>query len=269
MAILVIAEHDNKQLKTGTTNTIAAATKLGADVTVLVAGHQCAEAARRRGKVPGVTKVLVADAAHYAVPTRRKHVGTGGLDRRQVHSHPRARDRLRQEFHAARGRAARRRADLRHQWHRIGRHFRAADLRRQRAVDGAVERQDQGHHGAHHRVRPGNWGRRRRAGRKRRSGRRQRAHAVQGPGSHQVGAAGTDRGARHRLGRPRHGQRREFQDPRSARRQARRGRRRLARSGRLGLRAPTITRSGRPARSSRPSSTSRSAFPARSSIWPA
>ena len=68
MAILVIAEHDNKQLKTGTTNTIAAATKLGADVSVLVAGHECAEAAAAAAKVPGVTKVLVADAAQYAVP---------------------------------------------------------------------------------------------------------------------------------------------------------------------------------------------------------
>jgi electron transfer flavoprotein alpha subunit len=68
MAILVIAEHDNKQLKTGTTNTIAAATKLGADVSVLVAGHECAEAAAAAAKVPGVTKVLVADAAHYAAP---------------------------------------------------------------------------------------------------------------------------------------------------------------------------------------------------------
>jgi len=68
MAILVIAEHDNKQLKTGTANTIAAATKLGADVSVLVAGHQCADAAAAAAKVPGVTKVLVADAAHYEVP---------------------------------------------------------------------------------------------------------------------------------------------------------------------------------------------------------
>ena len=68
MAILVIAEHDNKQLKTGTTNTIAAATKLGADVSVLVAGHQCADAAAAAAKVPGVTKVLVVDAAQYAVP---------------------------------------------------------------------------------------------------------------------------------------------------------------------------------------------------------
>jgi len=68
MAILVIAEHDNKQLKTGTTNTIAAATKLGADVSVLVAGHECAEVAAAVAKVPGVTKVLVADAAHYVMP---------------------------------------------------------------------------------------------------------------------------------------------------------------------------------------------------------
>ena len=37
MAILVIAEHDNKRLKPGATNTIAAATQLGTDVSVLVA----------------------------------------------------------------------------------------------------------------------------------------------------------------------------------------------------------------------------------------
>ena len=45
MAILVIAEHDNKQLKTGVANTIAAAAKIGADISVLVAGGGCAEAA--------------------------------------------------------------------------------------------------------------------------------------------------------------------------------------------------------------------------------
>ena len=68
MAILVIAEHDNKHLKPGVVNTIAAASTLGADVSVLVAGHQCAEAAAAASKVGGVTKVLVADAPHYAVP---------------------------------------------------------------------------------------------------------------------------------------------------------------------------------------------------------
>src|SRR5262245_47114971 len=66
MAVLVIAEHDGKQLKPGTANTITAATKLGGDVTVLVAGQGCTEAGGAAAKVAGVAKVLVADAAHYA-----------------------------------------------------------------------------------------------------------------------------------------------------------------------------------------------------------
>ena len=65
MAILVIAEHDGKQLKPGTANTITAATLLGGDVTVLIAGHQCAEAGVTASKVNGVAKVLVADAQLY------------------------------------------------------------------------------------------------------------------------------------------------------------------------------------------------------------
>jgi len=68
MAILVIAEHDNKQLKTGVANTIAAAAKIGADISVLVAGGGCAEAAAAAAKIVGVTKVLVADAPQYADP---------------------------------------------------------------------------------------------------------------------------------------------------------------------------------------------------------
>ncbi|MCL6263606.1 electron transfer flavoprotein subunit alpha/FixB family protein [Craterilacuibacter sp. RT1T] len=66
MAILVIAEHDNQSLKAGTLNTITAATKLGGDVHVLVAGAACAAAADAAKSVAGVAKVLVADAAQYA-----------------------------------------------------------------------------------------------------------------------------------------------------------------------------------------------------------
>ncbi len=65
MAVLVIAEHDGKQLKPGTANTITAATKLGGDVTVLIAGHGCAEAGATAAKVAGVAKVLLADAPQY------------------------------------------------------------------------------------------------------------------------------------------------------------------------------------------------------------
>jgi electron transfer flavoprotein alpha subunit len=66
MAVLVIAEHDSQRLKPGVTNTIAAAAMMGGDVTVLVAGHQCAAAADAAAKVAGVKRVLLCDAPHYA-----------------------------------------------------------------------------------------------------------------------------------------------------------------------------------------------------------
>src|SRR5919198_484027 len=66
MAVLVVAEHDNKSLRKATLNTVAAAQKLGGDVHVLVAGHQAADVAKAAAQVPGVKKVLLADAAHLA-----------------------------------------------------------------------------------------------------------------------------------------------------------------------------------------------------------
>ncbi len=66
MSVLVIAEHDNASIKSGTLNTITAAGKLGGDVHVLVAGSGCAAAAQAAAKIAGVAKVLVADAAQYA-----------------------------------------------------------------------------------------------------------------------------------------------------------------------------------------------------------
>jgi electron transfer flavoprotein alpha subunit len=66
MAALVIAEHDGKQLKAGTANAVTAAGKMGGDITVLVAGHQCGEAAQAAGKLAGVKKVLHCDAPQYA-----------------------------------------------------------------------------------------------------------------------------------------------------------------------------------------------------------
>jgi electron transfer flavoprotein alpha subunit len=62
MTILVIAEHDNASLKASTLNTVAAATKIGGDVHVLVAGHNAQGAADAAAKVAGVAKVLLADA---------------------------------------------------------------------------------------------------------------------------------------------------------------------------------------------------------------
>ena len=66
MSILVIADHDNHHLKSGVTNAIAAALKIGGDIHVLIAGSGCSKAASAAAAVAGVAKVLVADAAHYA-----------------------------------------------------------------------------------------------------------------------------------------------------------------------------------------------------------
>ena len=66
MALLVIAEHDNTSLKAATLNAVTAATRLGGDIHVLVAGANAASVAAAAAKVAGVTKVLLADASQYA-----------------------------------------------------------------------------------------------------------------------------------------------------------------------------------------------------------
>ncbi len=65
MSILVIAEHDNSSLNGATLNTVAAAEAIGGDITVLVAGANCGDAANAAAKVAGVTRVLQADNAAY------------------------------------------------------------------------------------------------------------------------------------------------------------------------------------------------------------
>jgi electron transfer flavoprotein alpha subunit len=66
MSILVIAEHDNSELKPATRVAIAAAAKVGGDIDVLVAGAGCAGAAAQAAAVAGVRKALLADNACYA-----------------------------------------------------------------------------------------------------------------------------------------------------------------------------------------------------------
>ncbi len=66
MSILVIAEHDNKALNAATLNVVAAAQKIGGDITVLVAGSGAQVVADAAAKVAGVSKVLLADDAAYA-----------------------------------------------------------------------------------------------------------------------------------------------------------------------------------------------------------
>ena len=65
MAILVYAEHDNKELKKATLNTVSAASKIGGDIVVLVAGLGCEAVAEQAAKVAGVSKVLCASNAAF------------------------------------------------------------------------------------------------------------------------------------------------------------------------------------------------------------
>ncbi|WP_010322649.1 electron transfer flavoprotein subunit alpha/FixB family protein [Marinobacterium stanieri] len=66
MAILVIAEHDNSTLKGATLNAVTAASQIGGELHLLVAGEGCGAAAEAAAQVAGVSKVLVADNAAYA-----------------------------------------------------------------------------------------------------------------------------------------------------------------------------------------------------------
>ena len=65
MSTLVIADHDNQALRGATLNTIAAATKIGEEVVVLVAGSGSQPVAQAAAAVQGVSKVLHADAPQY------------------------------------------------------------------------------------------------------------------------------------------------------------------------------------------------------------
>ena len=66
MSILVVAEHNNQALNPATLNTITAAAKLGGDIDVLVAGHNCKSVADAAAQVAGVKRVIHADDAAYA-----------------------------------------------------------------------------------------------------------------------------------------------------------------------------------------------------------
>ncbi|SFD55751.1 electron transfer flavoprotein subunit alpha/FixB family protein [Massilia yuzhufengensis] len=66
MVALVIAEHDNGSLKGATHHTVTAAAQCGGEVHILVAGSGCGAAAEAAAQIAGVSKVLVADAPHFA-----------------------------------------------------------------------------------------------------------------------------------------------------------------------------------------------------------
>lgn len=61
MTILLVAEHDNETLSDQTNKAMSAASKMGSDVHILVAGKNCAAVADAAAKIDGAAKVLLAE----------------------------------------------------------------------------------------------------------------------------------------------------------------------------------------------------------------
>ena len=65
MSILVIAEHDNNELKGSTLNTVTAASEIGGDVSVLVVGSDSTSVAEQVSKISGINSVIHVDDPIY------------------------------------------------------------------------------------------------------------------------------------------------------------------------------------------------------------
>jgi len=76
MTTLLIADHNNASLQGATLHTVTAATKLGGEVHVLVAGANAGAAAQAAAQLAGVAKVLHADAPHLDKPTAENVAAT-------------------------------------------------------------------------------------------------------------------------------------------------------------------------------------------------
>ena len=61
MSILVLAEHNNIEMKSSTLNTISAASQIEQEIDVLVTGYQCGELAKKISKCEKVSKVILVD----------------------------------------------------------------------------------------------------------------------------------------------------------------------------------------------------------------
>ena len=65
MSILILAEHNNKQLSAATLKTVNAALKLKKPINLLIVGYDCKSVAEQANKISNVTKVLYADNLCY------------------------------------------------------------------------------------------------------------------------------------------------------------------------------------------------------------
>ena len=66
MSILVIAEHDNNNIKGSTLNTVAAASEISGEISLLVVGSNCTSVLEEAQTINNVTKIISADDEKYA-----------------------------------------------------------------------------------------------------------------------------------------------------------------------------------------------------------
>jgi len=65
MAVLLIAEHNNKELRPFTLNAATAASHIDPEVHAVLIGHNCGDASKKLSELPVIKKVLNVDAPHY------------------------------------------------------------------------------------------------------------------------------------------------------------------------------------------------------------
>ena len=65
MAVLLIAEHNNKELRPFTLNAATAASQINEDVHAIIIGQNSAEATKQLSELPVIKKVLSVEASHY------------------------------------------------------------------------------------------------------------------------------------------------------------------------------------------------------------
>jgi len=65
MSVLLIAEHNNKEIKTFTFNAITAASQIDSDVHVLLIGKNCSGVAKSLSEILLVKKILQVEADYY------------------------------------------------------------------------------------------------------------------------------------------------------------------------------------------------------------
>ena len=65
MSVLLIAEHNNKELRPFTLNSVTAASQLDSDLHVLVIGHNCSDVVKKTSEIPEVKKVLHTEGSYY------------------------------------------------------------------------------------------------------------------------------------------------------------------------------------------------------------